>query len=76
MQWNNGRIIALFVVGGLCMIGFALDQIFFPDTAMIPRHLFKQRTVVSAFFLFVFFSCSNFVLSKSSIRDWVLSCCG
>ncbi|KAL2195285.1 major facilitator superfamily domain-containing protein [Corynascus similis CBS 632.67] len=60
--WSDGRIIALLTVGGLCLVGFGLVQFFFPDTAAIPRHLFKNRTVVAAFFLFVFLSCSNFVL--------------
>jgi MFS family permease len=65
LQWNNGRIIALLTVGCLCLIGFVAVQILFPETATLPRRLFKSRSVIAAFFLFVFFSCSNFVFSKS-----------
>jgi hypothetical protein len=65
LQWSDGRIIALLTVGGICLIGFVVVQILFPDTATIPNHLVKNRTVVAAFIVFVFFSCSNFVFSKS-----------
>lgn len=55
----------LLTVGCICLVGFTAVQLIFPETATLPPHLFKNRTVVAAFFLFVFFSCSNFVLSKS-----------
>ncbi|EFX03240.1 major facilitator superfamily transporter aflatoxin efflux [Grosmannia clavigera kw1407] len=59
--WNNGRVIALLIIGIFCLIGFGLIQVFCPDTATIPLYLFRNRSVVAAWFLFVFFSCSNFV---------------
>ncbi|KAI1375291.1 major facilitator superfamily domain-containing protein [Hypoxylon crocopeplum] len=60
--WSNGRIIAPLTVGSICLVGFVAVQLLFPETATLPSRLFKSRTVVAAFFLFVFFSCSNFVL--------------
>ncbi|OAX82766.1 hypothetical protein ACJ72_02885 [Emergomyces africanus] len=60
--WSDGRIIALLTVGSICLMGFVALQLLVPETATIPPHLFKSQTVVAAFMLFVFFSCSNFVL--------------
>lgn len=65
LKWNSGRIIALLVVGALCLVGFVVVGLMSPATATIPAHLMKNRTVLASFFLFVFFSSSNFVFSKS-----------
>lgn len=67
MQWNNGRIIALLTAGIIFLLGFVAIQIKFPETATLPHHLFKNRTVIAAFFLFVFFSASNFLISKFNL---------
>lgn len=44
-KWNNGRIIALLVLAGLLLIGFALVQIFLPKTATVPPRVFMQRSI-------------------------------
>jgi hypothetical protein len=48
--WNNGRIIALFVVGGLAMIAFAAVQVWRKDDATIPLRIIKQRSVLAGTF--------------------------
>ncbi|GES58921.1 hypothetical protein ATEIFO6365_0003020400 [Aspergillus terreus] len=47
--WNEGRIIALLVLTGVCLIAFVLVQIFLPDTATMPPRIFWQRSIVAAF---------------------------
>lgn len=63
--WNNGRIIALFIISGVLMICFLGIQYWKQDRATVPPRVFKTRTVWSccffavclggAFFLFVFY---------------------
>ncbi|KAL1851690.1 hypothetical protein VTK73DRAFT_9376 [Phialemonium thermophilum] len=60
--WSDGRTIALLAVGGLCLAGFVALQLSFPQRATVPPRLFRNRSVAAAFFLFVFFNGSNFVL--------------
>ncbi|KAJ1328986.1 MFS transporter DHA2 family glioxin efflux transporter [Microdochium nivale] len=45
--WNNGRIIALLVIGIALFFTFVAIQIFMPDTATLPPRLFKQRSIVA-----------------------------
>ncbi|KAI2465940.1 putative MFS multidrug transporter [Annulohypoxylon bovei var. microspora] len=45
--WNNGRIIALFVVSFLLLIAFILVQIWLPEQAILPPRLFLQRSIAS-----------------------------
>lgn len=44
--WNNGRIIALFVVFGVLLLAFAAVQIKMPETATIPARIIKQRSMI------------------------------
>ncbi|KAI0424304.1 putative efflux pump [Xylaria sp. FL1042] len=63
--WNNGRIIALFVVFGVLLIAFLYIQWRQQENATVPPRIFRQRTVMagsffaftvgSAFFLFVYY---------------------
>ncbi|KAL9056772.1 MAG: hypothetical protein Q9162_002743 [Coniocarpon cinnabarinum] len=63
--WSNGRIIGLFVVFGLALIAFCLEQWWGGESALVPLRVAKQRTIWSAtwfaiflsgaFFLFVYF---------------------
>ncbi|KAI0881985.1 putative MFS multidrug transporter [Annulohypoxylon maeteangense] len=46
-SWNNGRIIALFVVSFLLLIAFILVQILLPEQAILPPRLFLQRSIAS-----------------------------
>ncbi|KAF2092286.1 putative MFS multidrug transporter [Saccharata proteae CBS 121410] len=51
--WSNGRIIALFVIFGVLIIGFVAVQILKPDTATVPPRIVKQRTIAAgAWFTF------------------------
>ncbi|EGD96741.1 MFS transporter [Trichophyton tonsurans CBS 112818] len=51
--WNNGRIIALFVVFALLISGFIYFQIRGGDSATVPPRILKKRSIASgAFFLF------------------------
>lgn len=63
--WNDGRIIALFVVFGVLLIAFGAVQIWAQDRATIPPRLIKNRSVWgsvwfslalgSAFFVFTYY---------------------
>ncbi|KAI0818275.1 putative efflux pump [Xylaria sp. FL0064] len=63
--WNNGRIIALFVVFGVLLLAFLYIQWRQQENATVPPRIFRQRTVMagsffaftvgSAFFLFVYY---------------------
>ncbi|OAA76660.1 DHA14-like major facilitator [Akanthomyces lecanii RCEF 1005] len=54
--WSNARIIVLFVLGGLLLIGFVWLQVHESDRAMVPLSVARDRTVwascVFSFFLF------------------------
>lgn len=63
--WNNGRIIALFVLFGVLIIGFVGVQIWKQERATVPPRVFKNRNVWScsifaaclgaSFFIMVFY---------------------
>ncbi|KAL9616875.1 MAG: hypothetical protein Q9160_008297 [Pyrenula sp. 1 TL-2023] len=44
--WNNGRIIALFVVGGVVGLAFIASQILRKDQATVPPKIFSQRSIL------------------------------
>jgi MFS family permease len=44
-EWNNGRIIALFVVFGVLLIAFLAVQIWAGDNATLPLRIVKQRSI-------------------------------
>ncbi|KAL8703943.1 MAG: hypothetical protein Q9201_002893 [Fulgogasparrea decipioides] len=47
-EWSNGRIIALFVVFGILVVGFIIVQFRQGDNATIPIRIFKQRSIAAA----------------------------
>ncbi|GAB7340606.1 hypothetical protein MBLNU457_7014t1 [Dothideomycetes sp. NU457] len=63
--WNNGRIIALFVIFGLLLAVFLFIQFKEGDNATVPPRVLKQRSVAggawfaaclgASFFVFVYF---------------------
>ncbi|KAI1820152.1 MFS general substrate transporter [Xylaria intraflava] len=63
--WNNGRIIALFVVFGVLLIAFLFIQWYQQENATVPPRIFRNRTVMAgslflfslgaAFFLFIYY---------------------
>ncbi|OLN97295.1 putative HC-toxin efflux carrier TOXA 6 [Colletotrichum chlorophyti] len=52
--WNDGRIIALFVVFGVAFIAFAVVQVFMPKTATVPVRIITQRTMLAGAFFMLF----------------------
>ncbi|KAJ6512619.1 putative MFS toxin efflux pump [Mycena sanguinolenta] len=63
--WNNGRIIALFVLFGVLTAAFIAVQAWKQDSGTVPPRIFKQRSILAGslfafcqgatFFLFVFY---------------------
>ena len=65
-SWNSGQVIALFVVSGVLIIAFALQQAFllFTDTSrrMFPVHLLKMKEPVLLCVLMAANNAATFVL--------------
>ena len=59
--WNNGRIIALFVVFGLLLIAFVFIQSKKGDNATVPPRVLKQRTVAASSWFVLFLGAAFFV---------------
>ena len=63
--WNDGRIIALFVLSGILLIAFVIVQIWKGETATVPPRIFWRRSIVAgayfglclggSFFVFVYY---------------------
>nr|XP_036583299.1 MFS aflatoxin efflux [Colletotrichum truncatum]KAF6792275.1 MFS aflatoxin efflux [Colletotrichum truncatum] len=53
-SWNDGRIIALFVVFGVGFSAFAAVQVFMPKTATVPVRIIAQRTMLAGAFYMLF----------------------
>ncbi|TPX22282.1 hypothetical protein DIZ76_014150 [Coccidioides immitis] len=63
--WSNGRIIALFVIFGLTLIGFCILQVYLKENATVPARIARQRSIASAslfglciggsFFIYIYF---------------------
>jgi MFS family permease len=63
--WKSARIIALFVVVGVCIIGFLAVQQWKQENATVPPRVFKARSIWAgawysvctgaAFFIFIFY---------------------
>ena len=51
--WSNGRIIALFVLFGVLLIGFVAVQVWKPETATIPARIIANRSIIGGMW-FVF----------------------
>jgi MFS family permease len=67
--WSNGRIIALFVVFGLCLLGFIAVQFWKPETATLSPSMLANRTVWAAA-VFAFFIGSAFFTAVYYIPIW------
>lgn len=64
--WNNGRIIALLVIGIALFFTFVAIQIFMPDTATLPPRLFKQRSIVAGVLVTTCVGAHMMIFSKSA----------
>ncbi|KAL9117491.1 MAG: hypothetical protein Q9187_005973 [Circinaria calcarea] len=63
--WSNGRIIALFIMTGLLLIGFLAVQVWKGENATVPLRIMNQRTMIGgawfavtlggAFFILVYY---------------------
>ncbi|KUJ24095.1 MFS general substrate transporter [Mollisia scopiformis] len=49
--WSDGRIIGLLVVAFVLMIAFVLIQVWRPEQATVPPLIFKQRSILSGFWV-------------------------
>lgn len=67
-QWNDGRIIALFIVAGVLLLAFAATQVLLPDTATLPPRLFRSRSVLAALWNTLCVNCGNYVISKNPLH--------
>jgi hypothetical protein len=71
-SWNDGRIIALFVVFAVFILAFSAVQILKPDTATIPPKVITQRSVFAGT-LFQFFLSGSMLISVSYLPIWCMS---
>ena len=46
--WSDGRIIALFVLFSVLLIGFIAVQVFMQETATIPKNIISDRSIIGA----------------------------
>lgn len=67
--WNDRRIIALFVVFGVLILGYAAVEILKPDTATIPPKIITQRSVFCAA-VFKFFISGAMIITVSYLPIW------
>ncbi|CAP70297.1 uncharacterized protein PODANS_3_3800 [Podospora anserina S mat+] len=68
-DWNDWRIIVLFVFFGLCSIAYTTVQIKLPETATIPPRVITQRSV---FFgtLYTFFLSGSMLMLVYYVPIW------
>ncbi|KAL1964839.1 hypothetical protein VTN77DRAFT_6341 [Rasamsonia byssochlamydoides] len=60
--WNNGRIIALFVLFGVLIIAFVGVQIWKQERATVPPRVFKNRNVWACSMFSAFLGAAFFVM--------------
>ncbi|KAJ5578221.1 MFS general substrate transporter [Penicillium hispanicum] len=68
--WSNGRIVALFVVFGVGLLGFVGLQIAMSDDATVPVRIARQRSILFAS-LFAFCIGASFFIMIYYIPIWV-----
>ncbi|KAL3460667.1 MFS general substrate transporter [Aspergillus heterothallicus] len=61
-DWDNGRIITLFVLFGILIIGFVVVQYFSGENATVPGRVFRNRNVWGAFVFCVGLGASFFTI--------------
>jgi len=67
--WSNGRIIALFVVFGLCLLAFVGIQFWKPEVATVSPLMLRKRSVWAAA-TFAFFLGSVFFVTVYYLPIW------
>lgn len=61
--WNNGRIIALFVVFGVLAIAFWLVQLWQGENATVPLRIVKNKNILAAAWYGIFLGAAIFVFT-------------
>ncbi|WPH05121.1 MFS-type efflux pump MFS1 [Acrodontium crateriforme] len=67
--WSSPRIVALFVIYCMLLIGFVVVQMMFPETATIPASVMKSRSIIAAIW-FIFFLASGLMLMVYYTSIW------
>ncbi|KAH7064488.1 putative efflux pump antibiotic resistance protein [Paraphoma chrysanthemicola] len=67
--WNSGRVIALFVVGGLLLLGFVGVQQWKQENATVPPRIMRSRTVWASA-LYAFALGASFFIGVYYIPIW------
>lgn len=60
--WSNGRIIALFIMTGLLLIGFLAVQVWKGENATVPLRIMNQRTMIGGAWFAVTLGGAFFIL--------------
>ncbi|KAH7490560.1 Efflux pump [Fusarium oxysporum f. sp. matthiolae] len=68
-QWSNARIVVLFVMFGVLLIGFVTIQLIMKDDATVPSRIAGNRTIASAA-LFGFCIGGSFFILTYYIPIW------
>ncbi|KAK2768840.1 MFS sugar transporter [Arachnomyces sp. PD_36] len=68
-EWNNARIIALFVVAGILLIIFVGIQIWKGENATVPPRIITQRSMLSGS-IFIFFLGGSFFIIIYYLPIW------
>ncbi|KAL5048558.1 hypothetical protein BDW71DRAFT_177043 [Aspergillus fruticulosus] len=64
--WSDGKVIGLFVVFGVLLITFFLNQYRRGDSAALPFRVIKSRNVIAGF---IYTTCTN---SMTNVLEWYL----
>ncbi|KAI9687198.1 MAG: hypothetical protein M1820_010502 [Bogoriella megaspora] len=67
--WSNGRIIALFIISALLLLGFVGVQLWKRDNATVPPRVFRNRTVWASS-LYAFGLGASFFIGVYYIPIW------
>ena len=68
-EWSNGRIIALFVLFSVLLIGFIAVQVWKPETATIPKNIICNRSIIGGMW-FTFCLASTMMLLIYYLPLW------
>jgi len=71
--WSNGRIIALFVLFAVLIIGFIAVQIWKHERATVPPRIFKNRNVWGSALFAAALGAAFFVMVYYVCLDWLNS---
>ncbi|GAB1211032.1 hypothetical protein ATERTT37_000144 [Aspergillus terreus] len=64
--WSDGKVIGLFVVFGVLLVAFLLNQYRRGDSAALPFRILKSRNVIAGF---IYTACTN---SMTNVLEWYL----